>query len=192
MASAYPWHRDSCSICSHDPGEPLGAQVARPHLGLGRDDEAVPGRAGDPDAPRSLADHRVGVLVGVHAAHVRRGQTPIEGVSPEWAEYVIDGIDRSIDARESGIVPASQVVDVQYQAFAADPIATVAAAYDQLGLAFTAEAESSMRRFLATQPAHEHGGHHYTFAQTGLDETELRERTSRYQEYFDVPDEPLG
>jgi len=119
-------------------------------------------------------------------------QTPIEAVSREWAEYVIDGIDRSIDARESGIVPASQVVDVQYQAFAADPIATVAAAYDQLGLAFTAAAESRMRRFLDTQPAHEHGGHHYTFAQTGLVEDELRERTSRYQNYFGVPNEPLG
>ena len=119
-------------------------------------------------------------------------QTPIEAVSREWAEYVIAGIDRSIDARESGIVPASQVVDVQYQAFAADPIATVAAAYDQLGLAFTAEAESRMRRFLDTQPAHEHGGHHYTFARTGLVEDELRERTSRYQDYFGVPNEPLG
>lgn len=75
---------------------------------------------------------------------------------------------------------------------AADPIATVVAAYDQLGLAFTAEAELRMRRFLDTQPPHERGGHHYTFAQTGLDEQELRERTSRYQNYFGVPNEPLG
>ncbi len=118
--------------------------------------------------------------------------TPIEQVAREWAEYVIDGIDRSVDARESGIVPASQVVDVQYQSFAADPIATVAAAYDQLGLAFTVEAEQRMRSFLAAQPAREHGGHHYTFAQTGLDEKTLRERTARYQTYFDVPTEPLG
>ena len=119
-------------------------------------------------------------------------RTPIEPVAVEWAEYVIDGIDRSIDARESGVVPASQVVDVQYQSFAADPITTIAAAYDQLGLTFTAEAETRMRSFLAAQPAHEHGGHHYTFAQTGLDEKALRERTARYQDYFEVPNEPLG
>ncbi|WP_099039308.1 sulfotransferase family protein [Mycobacterium neglectum] len=119
-------------------------------------------------------------------------QTPIEGVAREWAEYVIDGIDRSVDARESGIVPPSQVVDVQYQSFAADPIATVGAAYDQLGLAFTADAEARMRNFLDAQPAHEHGGHHYTFAQTGLNEEALRERTARYQNYFGVPNEPLG
>jgi len=118
--------------------------------------------------------------------------TVIEDVASEWAEYVIDGIDRSVDARESGIVPASQVVDIQYQTFAADPIAAVATAYDQLGLAFTAEAEARMRAFLAAQPPHEHGGHHYTFSQTGLDENALRERTARYQNYFNVPNEPLG
>jgi hypothetical protein len=119
-------------------------------------------------------------------------QTPIEDVAREWAEYVIDGIDRSINARESGIVPPSQVVDVQYQSFAANPIGTVAVAYDQLGLRFTTEAENNMRGFLAAQPAQEHGGHHYTFAQTGLDEKALRERTARYQDYFGVPNEPLG
>jgi hypothetical protein len=119
-------------------------------------------------------------------------ETPIGQVACEWTDYVIDGLDRSIEARESGIVPASQVVDVQYQSFAADPISTVAAAYDQLGLRFTAEAEARMRSFLDAQPAHEHGGHHYTFAQTGLDEKALRERTSRYQDYFGVPNEPLG
>ena len=118
--------------------------------------------------------------------------TVIEDVASEWAEYVIDGIDRSVDARESGIVPASQVVDIQYQTFAADPIAAVATAYDQLGLAFTAQAETRMRAFLAAQPPHEHGGHHYTFSQTGLDENALRERTARYQNYFNVPNEPLG
>ena len=118
--------------------------------------------------------------------------TPLAPVAAEWAEYVIDGIDRSVDARESGIVPAAQVVDVQYRSFATDPITTIAAAYDQLGLAFTAEAESNMRSFLAAQPAREHGGHHYTFAQTGLDEKALRERTARYQDYFEVPNERLG
>jgi len=118
--------------------------------------------------------------------------TPIESVAAEWAEYVIAGLDKSVDARESGIIPAGQVVDVQYRSFAADPITTIAAAYDQLGLSFTATAESNMRGFLAAQPAREHGGHHYTFADTGLDENGFRERTARYQEYFNVSDEALG
>ena len=112
-----------------------------------------------------------------------------EAVAGEWAEYVIDGIDRSVDARESGLIPAAQIVDVQYKTFAADPIPTIAAAYDQLGLAFTADAETRMRNFLADQPAHEHGGHHYTFADTGSNEAALRApHSARYQEYFDARD----
>jgi len=119
-------------------------------------------------------------------------RTPIESVAAEWAEYVIAGLDKSVDARESGIIPAGQVVGGEYRSFAADPITTIAAAYDQLGLSFTATAESNMRGFLAAQPAREHGGHHYTFADTGLDENGFRERTARYQEYFNVSDEALG
>ena len=33
-----------------------------------------------------------------------------------------------------------------------------------------------MRAFLADNPTEKHGGHHYTFADTGLDEGEWRER----------------
>jgi len=49
-----------------------------------------------------------------------------------------------------------------------------------------------MRSYLAAQPARKHGGHHYAFADTGLDEKAFRARTARYQEYFDVATEPLG
>ena len=43
--------------------------------------------------------------------------------------------------------------------------------------------------FLAAHPQDEHGRHHYTFADTELDEGAWRERSRRYQEYFDVPSE---
>jgi hypothetical protein len=33
--------------------------------------------------------------------------------------------------------------------------------------------------------------HTYTWANTGLDEGEMRERAKRYQEYFNVPSEAL-
>ena len=41
------------------------------------------------------------------------------------------------------------------------------------------------------QSEEKYGGHKYTFADTGLDAGELRERMHDYQEYFDVPDEAL-
>ena len=48
-----------------------------------------------------------------------------------------------------------------------------------------------MRAFLAENTTEKHGGHQYTFADTELDIGEWRERTRRYQEYFDVPVENL-
>ena len=112
-------------------------------------------------------------------------------IAAEWAEHLVTGIDRSVDAREQGIVPADRVVDVQFRAFMADPFTTIREIYDRLGLELTDESEQRMRAFLADNTTEKHGGHHYTFADTELDMGEWRERTRRYQEFFDVPTESL-
>ncbi|HTC23514.1 MAG TPA: sulfotransferase, partial [Gemmatimonadales bacterium] len=105
----------------------------------------------------------------------------------EFADYLIDGLDRSVTAREDGTVPTDRIVDVQFTAFMADPFATIRTIYERLGLEPTGEVERRMRDFLAVNPQDKHGRHHYTFADTGLDEGEWRERARRYQQYFDVP-----
>ena len=46
-----------------------------------------------------------------------------------------------------------------------------------------------MRAFHAAHPQDRHGRHRYRLEDTGLDEGEWRERTRRYQKYFDVPSE---
>ena len=74
----------------------------------------------------------------------------------------------------------------------ADPFATIHEIYEKLGLELAPEAEQRMREFFAANPRDKHGTHTYTFAETGLDEGEWRERARRYQEYFDVPSESLG
>ena len=71
----------------------------------------------------------------------------------------------------------------------ADPFATIRNVYEHLGLALSADAESRMRAFLAAHPQDEHGRHQYTFADTGLDLAEWRERARRYQEHFGVASE---
>ena len=48
-----------------------------------------------------------------------------------------------------------------------------------------------MRDFLAVNGQEEHGTHSYSWADTGLDEGEWRERTQRYQEHFGVSSERL-
>ncbi|HEV7526862.1 MAG TPA: sulfotransferase [Acidimicrobiia bacterium] len=116
----------------------------------------------------------------------------IPRAAADFADNILDGLDRSVDAREDGTVPADQVVDVQFRSFMADPFATIHSIYEKLGLELAPEAEQRMRAFFAANPSDKHGTHTYTFADTGLDEGTWRERARRYQEYFDVPSEPLG
>jgi hypothetical protein len=117
--------------------------------------------------------------------------TSIPSAAAEFADYIIDGLDRSVDAREDGTVRPDRVVDVQFDAFMSDPFATIGTIYERLGLELSGESESRMRAFLAEHPQDKYGGHRYTFADTELDEGALRERTRRYQEYFGVPNERL-
>jgi hypothetical protein len=95
-------------------------------------------------------------------------------------------------ARQQGIVRPGQVVDVQFRAFMADPFTTIRTIYEHLGLELQPQAEQRMRDFLAANPQDKHGKHTYRFSATGLDKGVWRERARRYQEYFDVPSEPLG
>jgi hypothetical protein len=118
--------------------------------------------------------------------------TSIPECSREFADLVLDGLDRSVTARETGVVPADRVVDVQFADFMTEPFPTIRRVYSMLGLKLSDDAEQRMRTFLAEHPRDRYGEHAYTFADTELDAGELRERARRYQEYFDVPSEPLA
>ena len=104
----------------------------------------------------------------------------------EWADYILEGLDRSVDAREKGIVPAERVVDVQFRDFMSDQTGAIRSIYDRFGWELTPEVEERMLAFLDENPADKHGAHRYTFEDTGLDAGEVRERARRYVEYFDV------
>jgi hypothetical protein len=119
-------------------------------------------------------------------------EATIPRAAADFAENIIEGLDRSVTVREDGTVPADHVVDVQFRSFMADPFATIHEIYEKLGLELAPEAEQRMREFFAANPSDKHGTHTYSFADTGLDEAAWRERARRYQEYFDVPSEPLG
>jgi len=116
----------------------------------------------------------------------------IPGAAADFAEHIMEGLDRSVTARENGTVAADRVVDVQFRSFMADPFATIHEIYEKLGLELQPVAEKRMREFFAANPSDKHGTHTYTFADTELDEGVWRERARRYQEYFDVPSESLG
>jgi hypothetical protein len=115
----------------------------------------------------------------------------ISEVATEWVDDIVLGLERAIEARKDGTVPAGQAVDVLFSDFLRDPMVVVRTIYERLGIELSDAAEKAMRAFLAANPQEKHGGHRYTFAETGLDEGLLRERTRAYTEYFDIPEEAL-
>jgi hypothetical protein len=112
-------------------------------------------------------------------------------VAAEWVDDIVLGLERAVSARRDQTIPEERAVDVYFRDFLADPMGVVGTIYDRAGLELTAEAERRMRSFLADNPQEKHGGHRYSFADTGLDADALRARLRGYQEYFDVPEEPL-
>jgi len=107
----------------------------------------------------------------------------------EWAEYIVEGLDRSVDDRVNGVVADDRVIDVQFADFMADPFVTIRGVYDRMGFELSDEAEAAMRAYLDDNPRDKHGRHTYSWSETGLDLGEWRERVQRYQDYFDVPSE---
>ncbi len=108
-----------------------------------------------------------------------------------WAELILDGLDRSVDAREDGSIAPDRIVDVQFEEFMADHFGTIRRIYDRWDVELTPGVEARMRAFLDDHGREKHGKHLYSFADTGLDEGEIRERAQRYIDYFDVPVEAM-
>lgn len=126
-----------------------------------------------------------------HLHRMASGATGIPELAGEWADYLVEGNDRSVSARQSGAVPQGQAADLRFRSLMADPFVALADLYQRLGIEFTAEVESRMRSFLAENPADKHGVHRYRFSTTGLDVAATRSRTRAYEDYFGVEQEPL-
>ena len=113
-------------------------------------------------------------------------------LAKQYGEDIILGLDRALEAREKGVFDSGRVLDVRYQDIRHDLVGAIGGIYDQLGWDLSAEAESRMRAFLAAHPGDQGGSlKRYTFAETGLNQGELRERAKAYQDYFDVESEEL-
>jgi hypothetical protein len=127
-----------------------------------------------------------------HLQRMARAETSIPVLAAEWVDYLVEGNNRSVSAREDGSVPAGRALDQHFGALMRDPWGSIAGVYEQIGMTLTADAADSMRTFYDDNPADKHGIHHYTFSATDLVVGEVRERTQRYEHYFKVPQEELA
>ena len=105
-------------------------------------------------------------------------------IAREWAQWNAMGLNASAQFRQDGRIPPGRVVDVDFHAFMAAPLDEMEKIYAALGLSFTDTTREAMRRYLERHTAEEHGAHRYSFADTGLDRDEERERVETYQDYF--------
>jgi len=118
-----------------------------------------------------------------------REQVDRREVAREWSSYLSVALQRSVEARESGVINPDQVMDIHFQDFMADTFGTIRKIYDRFDLEYTSEAESRMRRFLDENPSDKHGRHTYRFEDTGLDLAEEKKKVQHYVEYFNVESE---
>jgi len=129
-------------------------------------------------------------------AHLRRMASDEASVSEAavgYAEDIFVGLERGIGARDRGVFPADQIIDVHFTDFVADPLSTIKGIYASLDRELAGPTEERMRGFLATNPGDGGGdGTRYRFADTGLDAGVIRERSARYQQRFSVPSEPVS
>lgn len=190
MAPAYRWHRQYLQhLQSALPGQWLLKSPAHLwHL------DAL--AAEYPDA-LIVQTHRdplqVISSVSALAAHLRRmvSDSPtVAQAAQQYSREIVLGLERGMAARDRGVFPAAQVVDVQFAEFMADPFATIGRLYAALGRELTPVAESRMRAFLAAHPG-DGGGSRYTWSDTGLSEAVLRPQVASYQQRYAVPTETL-
>jgi hypothetical protein len=94
-------------------------------------------------------------------------------------------LDLMISWIEQATIPAAQMIHSRYADLIVSPLESLEQLYEQMGLAFSAHAQTAVRNYLAGKPKGKFGAHHYNVDRS--DET--RQLFARYQDYFNVPSE---
>jgi len=105
-------------------------------------------------------------------------------LGPTVLEYLARSLERGLAARDRP--GAGRVLDVDYRAFVADPLATVRGIYRHFDLALGPAEEASLAAWAQAHPQGKHGAHRYSLEEYGLSAEAVRERLASYLERFDV------
>jgi hypothetical protein len=119
-------------------------------------------------------------LHAMHADTVDR-----ERIGRQWLERMGWTNDRAMATRDRWGVDAP-VTDLRFEDAVADPIGSMGQVYADAGMSLTAEAETSMRAWLARRPR-ETGRPDYAPESFGLSEGQIRERFAEYERRFRAP-----
>ncbi len=130
------------------------------------------------------------------ATHLRRmasDEPDIVEIAADYADDIFLGLDRGIDARDRGVIPADADRRRAVRRVRRRPDRRrFARSMRRSAATSTTSPSRRMRQFLDKNPGDGGGGGtRYRFADTGLDADALRERAAAYQDYFDVESEPV-
>ena len=100
------------------------------------------------------------------------------------------GLNGSVKLRKSGAVPAERFVDIHFVGLMSDPVATLRAAYAQMGRDFTGDHAAAVLDYLANKPKGKFGVHRYQPEDWGFTADGLRATMAPYTQHFNVTNEP--
>jgi len=121
----------------------------------------------------------------VYTARMYRSPVPVERLAAYWADRIERMLERVVVDRDS-LDPATSM-DVRFDDFVADDLATARQVYDLAGEPVTPAVEAAMAGFLASHQRDRHGRIDYRAEDIGLDVDDLRRRFAGYTERFLTP-----
>lgn len=105
-------------------------------------------------------------------------------LGPVVMEYLAKKLERSFKARED--FGDDRVIDIMFDDFISDPLATVNSIYDHFDLPFDDNTKALMTDYANEHPMGKHGKHEYKLEQYGLTETMILDRFEFYLKRFSV------
>ncbi len=125
------------------------------------------------------------VTMGAYTArNNRRAPIDIAGIGRYWCDRILDLYAGCV--RDRDLVPAAQSLDVHFDEFMADDIATVERIYALADQPFTPASRDAMDAFMVDHPRGKFGGVDYDLTQFDLDPAKIRTAAAGYIERFGV------
>jgi Sulfotransferase family len=131
--------------------------------------------------PRTTIASGASLNATLHAMHA--DTVDVDRVGAQWLQRMGWTNDRAMAVRDGWVDDSVRVTDIAFDDAVADPIGQVSRVYDAIGLPFTAEAESAMRRWLDDRPR-EAARPPYGLQTYGLRPEQVDERFTLYNKRF--------
>lgn len=112
------------------------------------------------------------------------GCTPIADLGPAALDSLAVSLERGLAVRDAS--DPARFIDVRFDDFVADNMATAEKIYAHFGLPLDGAARAAMEAHVAGNPKGKHGAHEYDLGQYGLTLDMIRDRLGAYAERYEL------